>query len=60
MGKHRKPQDAAQAEAQAKAAQFDQRLGESVVRAADARLAGHAPYEGDAKLADMKTGRDQK
>lgn len=58
MGKHGKSQDAAQAEAQSRAEQFDARLGASVVRAADARLAGHAPYESDAKLADLKTGRN--
>lgn len=60
MGKHSKAQTAQEQEAQAKADQFDARHGASVTRAADKRLTGTYPYDQEAKLADLKTGRQQR
>jgi len=60
MGFFKKDTPAAQAEAQSKGDAFDARHGASIVRAADKRLKGEAPYESEVKLADMATGRVSK
>lgn len=52
MGRHKREQTP-----QEKAAEFDQQHGESVLAAAEKRRNGTYPYDLDAKLADISTGR---